>query len=116
MPKIHNAYVDLNFTHTRVGAIGITLLLLHLAASAFRKSAGDLRISRPAALLGTLILAQFALGISVIWTQKRIPLVTTLHVVNGAAVLATCVLLTIRAARAGRLENKPASQLVEALV
>ena len=99
MPKVHNAFVDLNFTHTRVGSVVVTLLLLHLGASAFRKAAGDVHIQRPAMLLGILILAQFTLGMFVIW-HVRPPLVTTLHVVNGAAVLATCVLLTVRASRA----------------
>ena len=114
MPKVHNSLGDLNFTHTRVGSIIITLLLLHLAASAFRKAAGDTRITRPAALLGGLIVVQFFLGMFVIW-HIRPPLLTTLHVVNGAAVLATCVLLTLRASRAGRIETKPAANLVKAL-
>ena len=113
MPRVHNAYVDLNFTHTRVGSVVVTLLLLHLAASAFRKSAGDIRIARPAMLLGALILAQFTLGMFVIW-HIRPPLLTTLHVVNGAAVLATCLLLTLRATRASRLEKTPAAELMEA--
>ena len=99
MPKVHNALVDLNFTHTRIGAIVVTFLLLHLSASAFRKAGDDIRIARPALLLGGLIVAQFVLGMFVIW-HVRPPLLTTLHVVNGAAVLATCVLLTVRASRA----------------
>ena len=115
MPKVHNALVDLNFTHTRVGSVVITLLLLHLAASAFRKSGGDICIARSALLLATLIVAQFTLGMFVIW-HIRPPLLTTLHVVNGAAVLATCVLLTLRASRAGRVEMKPAADRVEALI
>ncbi len=115
MPKIHNPYVDLNFTHTRFGSVIVTLLLLHLAASAFRKSEGDVHIQRPAMLLGALILAQFTLGMFVIW-HVRPPLLTTLHVVNGAAVLATCVLLTVRASRASCLHiPTTAASPVEAL-
>ncbi len=116
MPHVHNAYVDLNFTHTRFGSVVITLLLLHLGASAFRKSDGDARIARPAALLGALILVQFTLGMFVIWTQKQQPLITTLHVVNGAAVLATCLLLTMRAFRAAYLETRPVARGSEVLV
>ena len=112
MPKVHNAFVDLNFTHTRVGAILVTLLLLHLGASAFRKAGGDIRIQRPALLLGALILAQFVLGMFVIW-NVRPPLLTTLHVVNGAAVLATCVLLTVRASRASCAHAPIAASPVE---
>ena len=99
LPKVHGAYIDLNFMHTRVGSVVVTLFLLHLGASAFRKAGGDALIVRPALLLGVLILGQFTLGMFVIW-HVRPPLLTTLHVVNGAAVLATCVLLTVRASRA----------------
>lgn len=112
MPKVHNAIVDLNFLHTRVGSIVVTLLLLHLGASAFRKAGGDIRIARPALLLGALIVAQFVLGMFVIW-HVRPPLLTTLHVVNGAAVLATCVLLTVRASRASCPQIPAAAKLVE---
>ena len=99
MPSVHNAYIDLNFTHTRFGAIVVTLLLLHFATSAMRKSGGDPLIIRPSILLCVLILGQFLIGMFVIW-HVRPPLLTTLHVVNGAAVLATTVLLTRRATRA----------------
>ena len=112
MPKVHNAFVDLNFTHTRVGSVVVTLLLLHLGASAFCKAGGDIRIQRPALLLGALILAQFVLGMFVIW-HVRPPLLTTLHVVNGAAVLATCVLLTVRASRASCPHEHIAPSAVE---
>ena len=111
MPRVHNAFVDLNFTHTRVGSVVVTLLLLHLGASAFRKADGDILIDRPALLLGALILAQFTLGMFVIW-HVRPPLLTTLHVVNGAAVLATCVLLIVRASRASCPHIPAANRLV----
>lgn len=114
LPRVHNAFVDLNFTHTRVGSVVITLLLLHLGASAFRNADGDIRIARPALLLGALILAQFTLGMFVIW-HVRPPLLTTLHVVNGAAVLATCVLLTVRASRANCPHAPVASTPAEVL-
>ena len=112
MPKIHNAFVDLNFTHTRIGSIFVTLMLLHLGASAVRKADGDPLIARPALLLGALILAQFTLGMFVIW-HIRPPRLTTLHVVNGAAVLATCVLLTVRASRASCPHIPAANRPVE---
>ncbi len=112
LPKIHNVFVDLNFTHTRVGSVVITLLLLHLGASAFRKANGESLFVRPALLLGGLIVAQFILGMFVIW-HIRPPIITTLHVVNGAAVLATLVLLTVRATRASRLPVRAIARPVE---
>jgi cytochrome c oxidase assembly protein subunit 15 len=108
LPKVHNTFVHLNFTHTRVGAVIVTLLLLHLAESALRKAKGDSCIRHPALLLRLLILAQFTLGMFVIW-HLRPPLLTTLHVVNGAAVLAATVLLTVRLSRAASLAKDSAA-------
>src|SRR5207302_543658 len=56
------------------------------------------RFIRPAALLVALVAAQVVLGIYIIW-QMRPPVLTTLHVVNGAALLAATVLLAVRAGR-----------------
>lgn len=97
MPKIHGALVDLNFTHTRLGALVVTGFVGWLIVRAWRQSATLL--ARPAALLFALLTAQVALGMFVIW-NLRPPLLTTLHVVNGAALLATTVLLAVRASRA----------------
>ncbi len=98
LPEVHNAYIDLNFTHTRVGAVIATLLVVALALRAIGNAAGETRIIRPAALLVALVAGQFTLGLLVIW-KLRPPLITTLHVVNGAALLATTVLLAVRASR-----------------
>jgi len=103
LPEIHNRFIDLNFTHTRIGAIIATLLVVSLALRAIGHAAGEVRIIRPAALLVALVAAQFTLGLLVIW-KMRPPVITTLHVVNGAALLATTVLLALRAGRSGRLQ------------
>jgi heme A synthase len=44
------------------------------------------------------VAAQVALGASVIWL-RRDPVITSLHVVNGAAVLTTALLLAMRATK-----------------
>lgn len=99
MPAVHNTLIDLNFTHTRAGAAIVGLFVLALALRAFGNAGANVRILRPAALLVALVVGQITLGIHVVWTQKQAPLLTTLHVVNGAALLATTVLLAIRATR-----------------
>lgn len=99
MPQEHNKFVDLNFTHTRFGAAVAAIFILALALRAIGSAAGDVRLIRPAALLLALAAGQVTMGIYVIW-MVRPPILTTLHVVNGAAVLATVVLLTVRAGRA----------------
>ncbi len=102
LPAAHNFFVDLNFTHTRVGAVLVTLLMLVLALRTIGNAGGEVRLIRPAALLVALVVAQFTLGVFVIW-KMRPPVLTTLHVVNGAALLASTVLLAIRAHRSGEL-------------
>ena len=96
MPLVHNAYVDTNFTHTRVLALLVLVHVVLLARRIFRTAGAERALSQPALLLVVLVLAQVALGISVIWTLRR-QLPTTLHVVNGAVVLATSLLIAVRA-------------------
>ncbi len=98
MPVVHNFFVDLNFTHTRVGAVVVTLLIVALALRTIGHADGEVRLIRPAALLIALVAAQFVLGLFVIW-KMRPPFITTLHVVNGAALFAATVLLAVRAGR-----------------
>ena len=107
MPRVHNAFIDLNFTHTRLGAVLVTLLVIALVLRAI--GTADPRIVRPAALLLGLLAAQIALGMFVIW-NVRPPILTTLHVVNGAALLATTVLLAVRASGGAKRASPSASQ------
>jgi heme A synthase len=55
---------------------------------------------RPAVLLLGLVCVQITLGAFVIWSGKN-PVINTAHVVNGAAVLGTSLVLTLRSFRAG---------------
>jgi cytochrome c oxidase assembly protein subunit 15 len=112
LPATHSAYVDINFLHTRVGAIVVTLLLIAAAVTAYRKTRDLPQLTRPALGIALLVLVQFALGVFVIWHTKP-PTLTSLHVLNGAALLATSLLLAMRASRvvkSGR-ELNPASSL-----
>lgn len=108
MPQDHNVYVDLNFTHTRVGALVVAVLVVALIALVLRRARGESLLKRPALLLGALLLLQIKLGMLVIWTQKRSPALTTFHVVTGALMLATAALLAVRAQRLGAPEPQPA--------
>jgi len=96
LPKVHNFFIDLNFAHTRIGALLVTVAVALLIIQALKHGADEPRIRRPALLLVALTAAQLLFGMLVIW-QLRPPILTTLHVVNGAAILATTVLLAVRA-------------------
>ncbi len=99
-PRFHNAYVDLNFTHTRFGALVATLSIVWLSSRTLRLGGTEDRLARPAMLPDGAGRAccNSSSACSSSW-HLRPPLLTTLHVVNGAAVLATAVLLTVRACR-----------------
>jgi cytochrome c oxidase assembly protein subunit 15 len=98
MPQTHNLYVDLNFTHTRFGAALVTVFIVLLSVKTLSGAGGEARLARPALGLCLLLACQVLLGMFVIW-KMRPPILTTIHVVNGAAILATTVLLAVRASR-----------------
>jgi cytochrome c oxidase assembly protein subunit 15 len=99
-PPQHNIFVDTNFLHTRVGAILVTLHILALAIRTFLYARGEPRLVRPAATLLALVAVQITLGIVVILHLKP-PTLTTFHVLNGAIILATSLLLALRLHRIG---------------
>lgn len=95
MPAVHNAFVDLNFTHTRFGAFLVTALVFTVAVMVFRQAPAEARL---AWVLLALVGIQITLGVLVIWyTKPRTP--TTIHVVNGALILSTSLLLALRLGR-----------------
>ncbi len=98
IPSVHTVDVDLNFGHTRIGALLVTGLTIW-GLGRLIYAAGLQRGLKRAALGGLfLLVVQVFLGISVIWyARPMIP--TTLHVLNGAALMAVIVLLTVRVSR-----------------
>jgi cytochrome c oxidase assembly protein subunit 15 len=98
LPAVHNVYVDLNFAHTRVGAAVVTILAVALAVRLLMRYAGQPLVVRPALGVLALVCVQFTLGVFVIW-HGRPAMITTLHVVNGAALVAMTVLLAVRVRR-----------------
>lgn len=99
MPPMHSAAVDLNFTHTRVGPILISLLLLGTAIGVLSAGGAGKRLRRVSwGVIGLLVLQVF-LGMEVVWRLKQPPELTTLHVLNGAILLATSLLLSLRLQR-----------------
>ena len=96
-PPLPSTPIAIHFTH-RVGAIVVTCTAICLIAVILWNARGEKRLVLPAVSLGLLIVLQIALGAHIIWLRKA-PLPTTLHVVNGAAVLGTSLFLVLRATR-----------------
>ncbi len=101
IPPMLNERVEIHFAH-RVGALVVTLLAIALAAMIFTAARRHVRLTRTAAGLLLALALQIILGAGIIWTQRD-PVITSLHVVNGAAVLATALLLAVRASRLSTL-------------
>ena len=95
MPKVHNLYTDLNFTHTRAGALCVVLLVAVAVWRNFRTAPPRASIRGGALLCGVLVLLQASLGILVVLHQKPKTL-ATLHVVLGAGLLASLAALLVR--------------------
>lgn len=97
VPPFWNTGVAVHFAH-RLGAICVTLAIAALAGHVWYHQRGRRELVRPAALLVVLVAVQVALGAYVIWSGLQ-PLINTAHVVNGALVLVTSLVLTLRSFR-----------------
>jgi cytochrome c oxidase assembly protein subunit 15 len=86
--------IAIHFAH-RVGAVIVTIVALMTAAYVWRHHADRPEFVRPAWLLVVLIAMQVSLGALVVLTGKQ-PVINTIHVATGAAVLGTTVVLALR--------------------
>jgi len=94
VPPFEAPGVAVHFAH-RVGALLVLAAVLRLWLKARR---ADVRLRRSAGLALLLAVIQAALGALTVWSSKA-PLVTSLHVVTGAAVLGACFLTLLRSRR-----------------
>jgi cytochrome c oxidase assembly protein subunit 15 len=99
VPPAWNAKVAIHFAH-RVGAMVVAAMILASSGHVLYHHLRRRDLVRPALLLVALVLVQITLGAFVIWSGRD-PIVNTAHVVNGAAVLGTSLVLTLRSFRAG---------------
>jgi cytochrome c oxidase assembly protein subunit 15 len=97
VPHIWNAGVAIHYAH-RVGALIVTLAVVALAGHVFRHHRPHRELTRPAAVLLLLVAAQITLGAFVVLSGRQ-AVINTAHVVNGAVVLVTSLVLTLRAFR-----------------
>jgi cytochrome c oxidase assembly protein subunit 15 len=107
VPPFDAPGVAIHFAH-RVGALVVTALVAATAGAALARHRDDPALVRPAVLAAALVTVQLSLGALTIWTRKAV-LPTTLHVLVGAALLATMIVLALRARSAA-----PASRRVHA--
>ena len=99
LPPAWNAKIAIHFAH-RAGALLTTFGVLATAGHVLFHHRIRRELVRPVLLLLFLVTVQITLGAFVIWSAKN-PLINTAHVVNGALVLATSLVLSLRSFRAG---------------
>jgi cytochrome c oxidase assembly protein subunit 15 len=96
VPPLVTPYIAVNFAH-RVGALVVVVAIGSTAVHVLRHT-DDPWVRRPALLAAALVLLQVTLGALTIWSRRAV-LPTTTHLVIGAALLATCLVLALRATR-----------------
>jgi len=94
LPPVWTAQVAIHFAH-RVGALVVTLAILATTAHVFYHHRRRRELVRPATLLLFFVSMQVTLGAYVVWSGMD-PVINTAHVVNGALVLGTSLVLTLR--------------------
>ena len=97
VPHVWNTGIALHYAH-RAGALVVTLCILAVAGHVFYHHRGRRELTRPAALLLVLIATQVTLGALVVLSGRQ-EIVNTAHVVNGALVLVTSLVLTLNSTR-----------------
>ena len=97
VPPLDTPLIAVQFAH-RTGAAFVTIMVLTLAGAVWRSHRSESRVVRLTAFAVCLLVLQVALGASIIWTRRAV-VPTTAHVVIGAALLATCVTVTLRTGR-----------------
>jgi heme a synthase len=112
LPPTWDAKIAVHFAH-RVGAVIVTVFAIATTGHVFFRHRSRPELWRPSALLLLLIASQITLGALTVLSRKHY-IINSLHVVTGASVLATSLVLTLRSRRvrfgsaAGSEERDPA--------
>ncbi len=106
LPPVTREQIVFHLLH-RVGAIALCLTIVATAAMTLSRFGREPKLATPAIWMLTLTAIQAMLGAAVVWSVRS-PILATLHVACGAAVLGECVLLALRSRRlfpAGKAEE-----------
>jgi heme a synthase len=98
IPPHWDAKIAIHFAH-RVGALVATTLIVGVTGHVFYHHGRRGELVRPSLLLLLLLATQITLGALTVWSAKHY-VINSLHVVTGACVLVTSLVLTLRAHRA----------------
>ena len=97
IPPHWDPKIAVHFAH-RVGAVFVSLMVLATAGHVLYHHRSRGPLARGAMLLLGLVCVQITLGALTVLSQKQ-PIINSFHVVTGASVLATSLVLTLRSHR-----------------
>jgi cytochrome c oxidase assembly protein subunit 15 len=97
IPPHWDPKIAIHFAH-RVGALVVSTLLLATIGHVLYHHRGRRELVRPSLLLLALLPLQITLGALTVLTGKEY-IINSFHVVTGASVLVTCLVLTLRSHR-----------------
>jgi cytochrome c oxidase assembly protein subunit 15 len=97
IPPVWNAGIAIHFAH-RVGAVVVSALVLAAVGHVLYHHRSRTELRRPSLALIALVAIQITLGGLTVLTGKHY-IINSLHVVTGAMVLGTSLVLTLRAYR-----------------
>lgn len=98
IPPHWDPKIAIHFAH-RVGALCVTAFVIATAGHVFHHHGSRRELVRPSILLLVLVAVQITFGALTVLSHKQ-PLIKSLHVVTGASVLVTTVVLALRTHRA----------------
>ena len=94
VPDHWDPKIAVHFAH-RVGAVIVSLAIIATAGHVWYHHARRRELTRPATLLLALVVVQVTLGALTVLSQRAV-WINSLHVVCGALVLTTSLVLTLR--------------------
>jgi cytochrome c oxidase assembly protein subunit 15 len=109
VPDHWDSKIAVHFAH-RVGALVVTMAVLALSAFVWSRHRGRRELVRPALLILGLVAAQVTLGALTVLTRRDV-WINSVHVVCGALVLTTALVVTLRS---WRVKFAPAGVRLEA--
>jgi cytochrome c oxidase assembly protein subunit 15 len=96
VPEFNDWRIGVNYAH-RVGALAVLVSALALSTKVLRSGASAW-VKQPAKVLFAAVLVQVCLGALTVWSRLQ-PVIASAHVIGGALVLASSLVLALRAGK-----------------
>jgi cytochrome c oxidase assembly protein subunit 15 len=108
VPDHWDAGIAVHFAH-RMGALVVLASTLTVSTHVWRRHKGNVSLTAPAALLAVLVATQVTLGAMTVLSRRDV-WINSAHVLVGALVLTTSLVIALRSWRVRFRENAPSSQ------